>query len=25
MAVGCLSIGLGVAWGSPFISHVLSN
>jgi len=25
MGVGCLSIGLGIAWGYPFISHVLSN
>jgi hypothetical protein len=25
MAVGCLSIGLGVVWGYPFISHVLTN
>jgi High-affinity nickel-transport protein len=23
--VGCLSVGLGVVWGYPFISHVLSN
>ena len=25
MAVGCVSVGLGVAWGYPFISHLLSN
>ena len=25
MAVGCLSVGLGIVWGYPFISHVLSN
>jgi hypothetical protein len=23
--VGCLSVGLGLAWGYPFISHLLSN
>ena len=25
MVVGCVSVGLGVAWGYPFISHLLSN
>ncbi|MGB7220105.1 MAG: hypothetical protein WBD07_15010 [Vicinamibacterales bacterium] len=25
MVVGCVSIGLGVAWGYPFISRLLSN
>ncbi|OFV93078.1 MAG: hypothetical protein A3G76_15785 [Acidobacteria bacterium RIFCSPLOWO2_12_FULL_65_11] len=25
MVVGCVSIGLGVVWGYPFVSHLLSN
>jgi hypothetical protein len=25
IVVGCVSIGLGVVWGYPFISHLLSN
>ena len=25
IVVGCVSVGLGVAWGYPFLSHLLSN